>query len=223
MRFLILLSFFTSTIFGLSANDISQNKRDPTNAFFITRFVGFNADGVTNSFYFMANDATNPRPVRADLPSYIVYDATGQAISIQNLPQSAVSGLVAALANIPGAPSQSSASRTIGTSGWQLSTTRNATVSYSVSIATALSLTGGSAGYVSLEIASDSGYTTNLQEVARVTNAQTGTLTIGLALNQTISATLSGFVPAGYYARLKSTNITGTPTYTYVVGQETLN
>jgi hypothetical protein len=119
-------------------------------------------------------------------------------------------------------PSQSSVTRSIGTTGWRISTTRPANVSYSVSVGTALSLSGGSAGYVSLEIASDSAFSTNLQELARVSNAQTGALTVGLALNQTISGTLAGHVPVGYYARLRSVNTTGTPTYAYICGQEVL-
>jgi len=222
MRFLLLLAFLSPTVFGVSLNDLKIVQFN--GSVYVDRLVDFNTDGTTNSIWVQANDASNPRPKRGDLPSYIVYDATGQTITIQNLPQTAVSGLVAALANIPGAPSVSyTTSRAIGNTGWQISASRNSEVNYSVSIATALSLTGGAAGYVSLETAADSGFTTSLQEIGRVTNSQTGTLTIGLALNQTISGALSGFVPAGNYVRLKSVNTTGTPTYAFIVGQETLH
>lgn len=127
------------------------------------------------------------------------------------------------LATLPSAaaPSQSSATIAFNT-GSQISTTRGAIVSYSVSIANALSLAGGAVGYVALEIATNSSFTTGLQEVARVGNGNTGTLVIGLALNDAVTLCLSGFVPANYYRRLKTVNTTGTPTYTYICGQETL-
>lgn len=123
--------------------------------------------------------------------------------------------------NIPAAMAriQNAVTLTFG-SGSQPSTTRDVLGVYSVSIADTLSLSGGAAGYVSLEIATNSGFTSGLQEVARVSNSNTGSLTIGLNLNDTSGGVLTGYIPAGYYRRLSTHNTTGTPTYTYVCGQE---
>lgn len=98
--------------------------------------------------------------------------------------------------------------------GWQIDASRDAFVSYSVTIATSLSLSGGSGGYVVLEINAtnaSSGWT----EVARVTNSQSGSgLVIGLAISQSVGGPLSTEVPAGYYVRVRSVNSSGTPTFT---------
>lgn len=107
--------------------------------------------------------------------------------------------------------------------GFQLSTTRDAFVSYSASISTSVSLSGNSSGYVVLEIASTNSSTaSNWKEISRVTSGQSGTLVVGLTLNQVGGGSLVGDVPAGYYARLRTVNVSGTPTYTYNSGQEIL-
>ena len=122
---------------------------------------------------------------------------------------------------VAAARSQSAQTRTLN-SIFQVSSTRDSLVNYSVDIATTLSLTTGQSGTVYLEIASDSGFTTNVQEISRAANGQTGTLTIGLGLNQNVTGSLNGYVPVGYYARLRTQNNTGTPTFTYRSGQEVL-
>lgn len=105
---------------------------------------------------------------------------------------------------------------------FQVSGTRDAMVSYSVDIATSLSLTTGQQGTVYLRIYSDSGCSTGTQELTRFVNGQTGTLTIGLALTQNVTGTLTGIVPAGAYVQLVTQNNTGTPTFTARPGQEVL-
>jgi hypothetical protein len=122
--------------------------------------------------------------------------------------------------NKPAARSQSSPTRTLNTI-FQISATRDALVNYSVDVGTALSLLAGQAGTVYLEISSTSGFGT-VQEVARFLNSQTGTLTVGLALAQNITGTLSGYVPAGFYCRLRTENNTGTPSFTFRSSQEVL-
>jgi len=119
------------------------------------------------------------------------------------------------------AKSQSTASRTLN-SGFQVSTSRDALVNYSVDIQATISLTTGQSGTVFLEIATNSGFTTGLQELARFVNGNTGTLALGLSLTQNVTGTLSGYVPSGYYARLRTSNTTGVPTYNYRSGQEVL-
>lgn len=104
----------------------------------------------------------------------------------------------------------------------QLSATRDAFVSYAVDIAVTISLTAGATGTVFLEIADDSGFTTNVQELARFVNGNTGTLTIGLNLTQNLTGTLTGIVPAGKYRRLRTANTVGTPTFTARPSQEVL-
>lgn len=117
--------------------------------------------------------------------------------------------------------SQTAPTRTLNTI-FQASATRDVLAIYSVDVSTSLSLTGGSQGSVVLEIASDAAFTLNVQTVGMFTNANTGTLTIGLALNQTVTANLAGYIPMAYYVRLRTVTTTGTPTFAYKSGQEVL-
>lgn len=117
--------------------------------------------------------------------------------------------------------SQASSTRSLN-SAFQVSTTRDSFVNYSVDIATSVSISGGEVGTVHLEIADDSGFTTNVQQIGRESSGSTGTFVLGLAIDQTGTASLSGFVPAGKYVRIRTADTTGTPTFTYQVGQEVL-
>lgn len=123
--------------------------------------------------------------------------------------------------NKPTARSQSSASRSLN-SAFQVSATRESLVNYSVDISTTLTLITGQSGTVFLEMASDSGFTSDVQELSRFVNGNTGTLTIGLSLTQNVTGNVTGYVPAGYYVRLRTENNTGSPTFTYRSGQEVL-
>lgn len=95
----------------------------------------------------------------------------------------------------------------------QASATRNATVNASVDVTATLSLISGQTGKVALQYADDSSFTTNVKTAQSSTNGNTGSLTIGLNLGQTITATVSGDIPPGKYYRLVTTNVSGTPTY----------
>lgn len=123
--------------------------------------------------------------------------------------------------NKPAARSQSSASRTLN-SAFQVSTTRDAMVSYSVEIGAAASLTGGQTGTVFLEIANDAAFTSGVQEIARFVNGNSVSLAIAITVNQNICGVLAGYVPAGKYARLRTANTAGTPSFNYRSGQEAL-
>lgn len=127
------------------------------------------------------------------------------------------------LATLPTTPaaSQASASRSLNTA-FQVSTTRSALVMYSVQITATASIAGGQNGDVVLEIASDSGFTANVQTVSIAGLGQTYTLAVAIQGVQPQTSVVSGFVPAGYYARLRTVNNTGTPTFTYRAGQEVL-
>lgn len=118
-------------------------------------------------------------------------------------------------------PSFTNPSRTLGTA-YQISSTRNARVSYSVNIAATISLISGQSGTVVLEYADDSGFTTNVVTVQSTSNVNTGSLTLGLNLTQTITASLSGDIPVGKYVRLRTVSNTGTPSFTFVSAQEVL-
>lgn len=103
---------------------------------------------------------------------------------------------------------------------FQPSATRDVLATYSVDIQTSLSLTAGQQGTVYLRTYTNSSCTTGAQELTRFVNGQTGALTIGLALTQNVTGTLTGVIPAGSYAQLATENNTGTPTFTARPGQE---
>lgn len=117
--------------------------------------------------------------------------------------------------------SQSAATRSLNTA-FQVSATRDAWVSYSVQITVTASIAGGQNGDVVLEIASDSGFTANVQTLAISGLGQTYTLAIALQGIQPQTGTITGYVPAGYYTRLRTVNVTGTPSFSYRAGQEVL-
>lgn len=113
------------------------------------------------------------------------------------------------------APARSIVSTAAAANGWQVSLTKDANVSYSASINTSVSLSGNSSGYIVLEICpTNSSTAVNWIEINRISSGQSGTLVVGLVLNQVGGAPLTGLVPAGYYARIRSVNVSGTPTYT---------
>lgn len=117
--------------------------------------------------------------------------------------------------------SQSPQTRTLN-SAFQISSTRGTMVFYTVKIATTVSIGSNQDGEVILEIASDSGFTTNVQTLSIGQNAQSVSLAIALQSVQTQSAVVSGYVPAAYYTRLRTVNTTGAPAFTYRAGQEIL-
>lgn len=103
-------------------------------------------------------------------------------------------------------------------SAFQISTFQDAQVKYSVDIACASTALTGQKGKVTLQYADDSGMSTNLVSVVETENG-TGIL-LGLANNNV--SVLSGIIPAGKYAKLVTTNVTSTPTFTLRRSQEVL-
>lgn len=95
----------------------------------------------------------------------------------------------------------------------QASAVQDAYVTAAVDITATLTLSGGTSGKVELKYADDSAFTTNVVVVQHSSGANTGTLTIGLNTAQLTTTTLTGYIPAGKYYRLVTTNVTGTPTY----------
>jgi hypothetical protein len=117
--------------------------------------------------------------------------------------------------------SQSSPTRSLNTI-FQPSTTHDVLANYSVDVTTSLTLATGQSGTVIFEIASDSAFTLNVQSLCSYTNANTGTLAVGLGLTQIGTGNLTGYIPLGYYARLRTVNNTSTPTFTLKNTQEVL-
>lgn len=116
---------------------------------------------------------------------------------------------------------QSTATRALNTA-FQISASRAAFVIYCVQITVTASIGGGQNGDVILEIASDAGFTQNVQTLSIQGNGQTYTLAVALQGVQPTTGPVMGMVPAGYYARLRTVNNTGVPTYSFRSGQEML-
>lgn len=122
------------------------------------------------------------------------------------------------------------ASRTIQTvaaaaNGFQLSSTRASLVNYSVTVATTVQIGIGTnvSGYVALEIAPTNSSTAgDWIEIGRTGNSQNIGLALALSSAQSTPQQIGAMVPAGYYTRLRSVDVAGTPTYTYNSGQEVL-
>lgn len=118
-------------------------------------------------------------------------------------------------------PVQSSATRSLNTA-FQVSTTRASMVTYTGSITTTANIAGGQDGSIILEIASDAGFTTNVQTLSSCRSSQTYTLAVAIQGVQQIVTPMHGYVPIGYYVRLRTVSTTGSPTFAYVSGQEVL-
>lgn len=103
---------------------------------------------------------------------------------------------------------------------FQVSTTKDAFVAYSVDVDTSISLAGGANGQVALRTYSDSSCTTDGQTIQRGKAGLTGTVVIGLAMNNPSTVSLGGIITRGRYGKLETSNLVGTPTYTMVATQE---
>lgn len=238
-KLIALLLVMPSLCFAL-ANDMILMQRNPADTGNITRIIPWTS---SDSLFWFDGAAVQPKLVTLGSGLSItagILDSAPQVQSdwsavsglsfIQNKPTipaaqvnsdwSAVSG-VSQILNKPSAASQGSASRTLNTI-FQVSATRNALVVYSIQIQVTASIAGGQNGDVILEIASDSGFTTNVQTLAISGVGQTYTLAVALQGVQPQTQPVTGFVPAGYYTRLRTVNNTGTPVFTYRSGQEVL-
>lgn len=116
---------------------------------------------------------------------------------------------------------QSPATRSLNTV-FQVSATRDANVSYAVQCTVTSSIGSGQDGDVFLDIASDAAFTTSVQSVDVSPCSQVVTLAIALQSVQKGAVSVRGFVPAGYYARIRTVATTGAPAFLYRLGQEVL-
>lgn len=99
----------------------------------------------------------------------------------------------------------------------QLSTTRDADVSYNVDVAIT-SLLLATTGAVFLEYADNAAMTANVVTVASGVNSVGGVLNI----TNTATVALAGRIPAGKFRRLRTQVVAGNPTFTARQGQEVL-
>lgn len=105
--------------------------------------------------------------------------------------------------------------------GFQIDSARDAQVTYSVTVTGSSTLSGGASGYVALEVCpTNSATAANWVEISRGGGGQTNGLIVGLALTTVNTQSVTGMVPGGYYARLRSVNSAGTPTYVINSSQE---
>lgn len=109
-----------------------------------------------------------------------------------------------------------------GATGFQISSTRATEVNYKVNTSTTATIGGASTSTVVLEICPTNSATAgDWKEVGRVSNSQTITLAVALQSVQVLGGSLVGYVPAGYYAKLRSIT-SGTASTTYLTGQEVM-
>lgn len=114
------------------------------------------------------------------------------------------------------APGRSIVSVAAAANGFQVSATKDSRVRYSVTVSCAVQIgvVTNVEGYVVLEICPTNSATPgDWMEISRVTNAQNIGLALALSSTAKNGAPLLGDVPAGYYVRIRSVNVAGTPTY----------
>jgi hypothetical protein len=210
-------SRFNTAFSGKSTSDLAEGSNlYYTDARFDTRFGTKTTSNLTegSNLYF-----TNTRARSAI--SLTTTGTSGAATynnstGVLNVPQYA-----AASRSFNNTPSHSIVTTATAANGFQLSTTRDVDVNYSVTIVTSATIGGASSGMVVLEICPTNSSTAgDWQEVARVPNGQSITLAVALQSVQTIGGGVGCIVPAGYYVRLRSIIVSGTPTFTYNSGQE---
>lgn len=235
--FLLLLAF--PLLAMAAANDIVLTQRNSTNNGDITRNLPF---AVTDGLFWLDSATTLPKTVRLgsnlSVTSGVLnsanqvsvdWNAVSGVTQILNRPSFATVSFTGNYADLSGAPTiptvnaptQGSASRALN-SVFQVSSTRAALAFYSVQCTITASIAGGQSCDVIFEIASDSGFTTNVQTVSISGTGQTYTLAIAIQGVQPQTGVVSGFIPAGYYARIRTVNVSGTPSYSYRSGQEVL-
>lgn len=119
---------------------------------------------------------------------------------------------------IPQAVSESSLSLSLQTStgavGTQISATRDSFVMVNAGITTTATIGGASTGDLVLEVAPTNSATAgDWIEKARLSNSQSISLALVLQSVQVVKGQLIAFVPAGYYAKVRSITGAGSPSY----------
>jgi len=103
---------------------------------------------------------------------------------------------------------------------FQVSATRDALVSYAVDVTTTVTLGGTPEGAVFLRTYTNSACNTGQIGVISGSNGQPTTLTVSVGQQVKGSVNLYGVVPAGTWARLETSNVSGTPTFSIRAEQQ---
>lgn len=174
--------------------------------------------GITSTdFTISGSPVTSSGNITANLNTSGVSSGTYKSVTVNT------KGIVTAASGMTfnNSPGRSLVTNASAANGFQISSSKDAIVNYSITIATTVSLSGNSSGYVVLEISSTNSSTAGAwTEISRVSSGQSGTLVVGLELNQIGGGVISGVIPAGYYSRIRSVNVNGTPTFTVNGSQE---
>lgn len=110
-----------------------------------------------------------------------------------------------------------------GATGFQVSTTKDASVSYNVKISVTATIGSQAEGYIALEVSpTNSSTPSDWVETARYSNGQSITLAITLQSVQPTGGQLSADIPAGYWVKLRQVTLSGSPTYSYISGYESV-
>lgn len=168
--------------------------------------------GLTSTdFTVSGSPVTTSGNITANLTTTGVSTGTYDWVTVDN------KGRVTAAGNTPLPTAIASGARNFN-QAYQLSSTRPSFISISAQLSCNLSLTGGQAGNIQLQLSANgsSGWVT----YGTLTASNTGTLTIGLNTTQVSGGQLTVPIPVGYYWRALTTNTTGTPTYTFNGGYE---
>lgn len=165
---------------------------------------------------------TDAYPLTGNPSGFITSSALGPYALSTSLATVATSGSYNDLTNKPTIPTIAARvfqnpTRSLNTA-FQISTTRDAAVIYTVDISVTSLILAGQSGRVYLEYADDSGFTTNVVTVSSSPNATGGVLNV----TNLGSGNVTGWIPAGKYARIRTANATGAPTYTFQSSQEVL-
>ena len=207
-----------STLAGYGISDAYPISGNPSN--FLT---GITSGQVTGALGFTPYSAANPS-------GFVSQSGARSAVSLTTTGTSGAATYNAStgVLNVPNytAPSvpartQSAATRALNTA-FQISATRDAMATYSVQCTITASIAGGQSCDVILEIATDAAFTAGVQTVGIIGTGQTYTLAVAIQGVQPQTAQLTGYIPAGYYARLRTVSVTGSPTFSMRAGQEIL-
>lgn len=105
--------------------------------------------------------------------------------------------------------------------GFQVSSTKYSDVRYNVSTTTTATIGGPSSGDVVLETATTNSTTPSDWTIID-SSGNTQTITLAVVLNsvQVVKGTIGGVIPPGNYVRIRSVTNSGTPSFSYIRGQE---
>lgn len=101
---------------------------------------------------------------------------------------------------------------------FQISTTQDACVNYTVDISVAALLIAGTSGRVILEYADTAAMTG-----ATIVNESPNSISGVLNVSSVGPGNVHGWIPAGKYVRIRTVNVVGTPTFTFVRSEEVLH